>query len=105
MIRIPLSPIPNQRVSIRLEGALFTLAITMARTLMTITIAKDDETIISGMRCIPDTPLIAYRHMEGMTGNFYFFTANGEYPHFSRFAGTDALVYATAAELEVLRHG
>lgn len=105
MVIVPLSAIPNQKVSIRLEGALFDLTIRTARNLMAVTIAKDGKPVVSGQRCLPDTPLIPYRYLEGLTGNFYFFTAKGEYPHYSRFTGTDELVYATASELEVLRNG
>ena len=105
MYSVPLAAIPNQQVSVRLEGALFSLTVKAARTLMAVTITRDGETVVSGVRCLPDTPLIPYRHMEGVAGNFYFFTAGGEYPHYSRFAGTDRLIYATAAELEVLRNG
>ena len=105
MVIIPLSPIPNQRLAIPLEGALFGLHLKAAGNTMTITINKGGETVVSGMRCVPNVPLIPYRYLEGTTGNFYFTTAGGEYPHYSRFGGADELVYATAAELKELRHG
>lgn len=105
MYAIPLTPQPTQRVSVRIEGVLFELVIKEARSLMTVTITRDGKTAVSGMRCIPDTPLIPYRHMGGLAGNFYFFTVGGEYPHYSRFGGMDKLAYATAAELEAQRNG
>ena len=105
MVSIPLASIPNQRLAIRLEGSLFGLTLKTAGNIMTITINKDGETVVSGMRCLPDMPLIPYRYLEGTTGNFYFTTAGDEYPHYSRFGGADELLYATAAELKELRHG
>ena len=104
MVILPLAAIPNQKVSARLEGALFELTIKVVRNLMAITIAKDGETLVSGVRCVPGQPLIPFRYLAGATGNFYFFTANGEYPHFTRFGSTDMLAYATAAELAGVRN-
>lgn len=105
MFKIPLDPIPNQNCSVRLDGALFDLTIKIARELMTITIKRDGVTLVQGVRCLPDTPLIPHRYLEGGTGNFYFQTVAGSYPHYSRFGGTDTLFYATRDELEALRNG
>lgn len=105
MYAIPLDPIPNQNCSVRLDGALFDLTVKIAREVMTITIARDGIILVQGVRCLPDTPLIVHRYLEGATGNFIFRTADGSYPHYSRFAATDELYYVTKNELETLRHG
>lgn len=105
MFKIPLDPIPNQNCSVRLDGALFDLTVKIARELMAITIKRDGVILVQGVRCLPDTQLIPHRYLEGATGNFYFRTADGSYPHYSRFGGTDILYYATKDELEAARHG
>lgn len=105
MYRVPLAAIPNQRLSVRLDGALFAITVKLAVSVMCVSIDRDGETVVAGQRCVPDVPLIPYRYLEGDAGNFVFVTAGGEYPHYSRFGGTDALLYGTAAELAELRHG
>ena len=104
MDTIPLTAVPNQRLTVRLEGALFDLTIKLAGSLMAATILRNGETVVSGVRCLPDMPLIPHRYLEGMTGNFMFLTEGGRYPHYSRFGGADELVYATAKELEEIRN-
>lgn len=84
---------------------MFTLGVKQANGVMCIFISRNDVPIVQGQRCVPERPLIPYRYLEGSTGNFYFFTENGEYPHYSRFGGADVLVYATAEELVELRNG
>lgn len=105
MYRIPLSAIPNQRFTVRLDEVLFEITVKLARSVMVITIVRNGETVVQNQRCIPNTPLIPYRYLEGEAGNFAFVTGHGEYPHYSRFDGTDALLYATAEELEEVRNG
>lgn len=105
MFTVPLSPIPNQRCSIRLEASLFELALKVATSLMTVTITRDGQNIVQGVRCLPGIPLIPFRYLEGLTGNFYFFTEGNVYPHYSRFGATDILYYLTADELMEIRNG
>lgn len=105
MYIVPLSPVPNQRLSVRLDGALFELEIKAARECMAISITRDAQTVVKGLRCLPLTPLIPYAYLEGLTGNFAFVTQGDVYPHYSRFGGTDTLWYLTVQELKELRHG
>lgn len=105
MFVIPLLAIPNQRFSIRLEETLYELTIKVAKECMVADIKRNDEMIIKGVRCLPETPLIPHRYLEGNTGNFYFETQNGVYPHYSRFGNTDVLWYLTRAELQERRNG
>lgn len=105
MYVIPLQNTPNQRCSVRLEGALFEITVKAAISSMAVSIAKDGVVIVRGVRCLPSTPLIPHRHLEGMTGNFYFLTGQNQYPHYSRFGGTDTLCYLTRNELQEIRNG
>lgn len=113
MYVIPLTAIPNQRLSSRLDGALFDLEIKAARDSMIISISRNAEPVVQGLRCMPSTPLIPYKYLEvtdgsddsGATGNFIFITEGNAYPHYSRFGTTDVLYYLSAAELENMRNG
>lgn len=105
MYVIPLEAVPNQRCSVRLDGALFEITVKMAVTSMAATIARDGEVVVRGVRCLPSAPLIPYRYLEGNTGNFYFLTEQNQYPHYTRFGGTDTLCYLTHEELQEIRNG
>lgn len=105
MYVISLAAIPNQRLSVRLDGALFDLEIKVAREAMTISISRNAEVVVKGLRCLPATPLIPYAYLEGLTGNLAFITQGDVYPHYSRFGTTDVLWYLTAQELAELRNG
>lgn len=105
MFTIPLAPLPNQRCSVRLEASLFELTVKAAAGVMAMSITRDGKTIVRGVRCLPSTPLIPHRHLEGLTGNFYFHTEDNVYPHYSRFGATDVLCYLTAGELKEIRNG
>ena len=105
MLLIPLSPVPNQRFQVRLEDSLFGIELKTARESMVISISRDGRLILRGARCLPAAPLIPFRYLEGLTGNFFFLTEGGLYPHHSRFGGADTLWHVTADELAEMRNG
>lgn len=104
MLHIPLQPIPNQRLSVRLEGVLFSLTLKAARTMLAITIIRNGVTVVQGVRCLPGTALIPRRYQEGEAGNFYFLTDGNSYPDYTRLGSKDRLFYLAKEELEVLRN-
>lgn len=104
MYLIPLEAIPNQSCSVRLDGSLLTLTVKAGRNLMVASIERDGHALVKGVRCLPETPLIPHRYLEGLTGNFYFLTEAGAYPHYTRFGLTDRLCYLTHDELKELRN-
>jgi hypothetical protein len=104
MYLVPLTPVPNQKCSVRLDGVLYELAIKAARTLMAATITRDGALVTCNAPCLPLRPLIAYRYLEKDLGNFVFVTKGGAYPHYARFGGDDALYFLTPTELAEARH-
>ena len=105
MYEIPLQAVPNQRFSVRLEGALFDVTIKAARTVVTATIVRDGITLVQGVRCLPGTALIPHRYLEDTAGNFMFLTDGDKYPDYTRFSTKDRLMYLTRTELDEVRNG
>ena len=53
MYRIPLAAVPNQRLTVRLDGALFDLTVKAGRGSMVMSILRDAAPVILGVRCLP----------------------------------------------------
>ena len=104
MQEIPLQALPNQRFTATLDGTLFALHLqTLPNGTCVASIARDNETVIRGVRVMPNRPIIPYRYHEGDAGNFAMLTPNDEYPVYTEFGITQTLVYASAEELDALR--
>jgi hypothetical protein len=71
---------------------------------MYISIALNGLLLVQNMPCLPNMPLVPYAYLAPEEGNFYFFTEGDQYPHYSRFAGTDELVFLNTEELKELYH-
>lgn len=98
---ITLNPIPNQTFSISLDTHIYNVTLKLTNFVTSVTIARDNVTLISNSRAIPGFPLIPYTYLEN--GNFAIITANDEYPHYFQFGVTQFLVYASESELIALR--
>ena len=106
MQRIPLDSIPNQAFSVRLEGAYYDITIrALNDEVMTISIVRDGVPVVHNTRAVPLMTVIPYSYREAHYGNFVWHTADGDYPYYTRFGSTDALFFATDAELEEVRRG
>lgn len=111
MINIPLQAIPNQSLSIQLDGINFDLRIktcdntpqTLGSSNTTITITANEAIIVQNVRMVPLTALINYQYLE--QGNFFLYTENDDYPDYTLFGVSQYLIYATQQELEDLRNG
>jgi len=108
MIQIPITNIPNQSFSITLDDSQYDIRIhaTSDRNIpgngiMAVTIIRNGVTIVSGMRALPDYPIIPYAYLED--GNFFITTMNDEYPDWRQFGNTQYLIFASQAELIAAR--
>lgn len=102
MLTIALQPVPNQSFTMTLGGDVYELTLQAAKGIMAATLARNGTTLLSGFRCVANSPLIPYRYME--SGNFLLLTANNEeLPDYAAFGVTQSLVYLTADELAALR--
>ncbi len=103
MIQIPLDAIPNQSLSIRLDGRRYEITVQATSGVMSATIVRDGTMLVQGMQCGASVLLLPFRYMEDNAGNFVFMTGNGEYPDYTKFDSTHELLYVSNAELEVIR--
>lgn len=99
-IVVPLSPVPNQALTIRLDGTRYALRLKEAGGVMAVDLDRADRQLVAGMRCVADTPLLPYAHLEGRFGNFIFVTSeDGAIPYWTDFGTRAQLIYLTAAEV------
>lgn len=97
---IPLDPIPNQSVSIRLDGHRYILLIKEIGGMMGVTIDRDNERLVDSIRAVAGCPLLPYEHLSRDAGNFMFtHTDPGAFPYYEDFGTKSQLVYSTAAEI------
>lgn len=109
MITIPISNIPNQSLSIALDGNNYTIrlhacsdVLAVGVGIMAVDIARNTTAIVTGTRAVHGFPLIPYRYLED--GNFIITTNNDEYPNWRLFGINQFLVYASMTEIEEIRN-
>ncbi|MDR1367909.1 MAG: hypothetical protein LBJ76_04235 [Candidatus Accumulibacter sp.] len=101
MIEIPLEAIPNQALSVTIEESFFEIHLqTLDNGAVAVSIQRDTEPVILGVRAMPNRRIIPYRNLEGGSGNFFFLCPNGSYPAYEGFGTRYRLLYANDAELE-----
>ena len=72
MYLVPLNNTPNQTVSFNVDGAYWQLYIYSAISHMCCDITRNGVVLIQGVRCFGGIPLIPYKYLEGVFGNFIF---------------------------------
>lgn len=105
MALIPLQAIPNQALSVRLNGVFFNLVIKEANGIMAVDISRNNVVVETGIRIVAGTSMIPFRHLEDNSGNFVILTQNGDYPYYTEFGITQFLVYTGNDVLEQIRAG
>lgn len=98
MRTIPLDAVPNQSLSLNLDGNRWNVVIKEARGIMFMDLALNDQTIMLGQRVVAGTPAIPYRHLQ-TNGNFLFLTDNDELPYWTQFGSSQQLVYVSPGEV------
>ena len=97
MFVIPLKPVPNQRLSLQMDGCAYDLLIKEDLGAMVFSLWRDSLAIVGNIPCLPETLLVPYAYLEGPGGNFIFQARAGSYPHYTRFGVDDFLYYLPAA--------
>lgn len=110
MIQIPVVNIPNQTLSIQLDGNLYDISIHATQDnedgttgIMAVDISINNSLIISGVRAVSNFLLIPYQYL--VNGNFGFVTSNDDYPDWRKFGISQYLVYISNDELEEIANG
>lgn len=101
MIQISLSQVPNQAITIQLDGFVYDLTFKETNGVMSVWILRDNVSIIQGLRLVGNSPMMPYKYQEA--GNFVLLTLNDDYPQFDMFGTTQNLVYLSQAELDAIR--
>lgn len=102
MIEILLQAVPNQSLTVTLDGARYTLTIKEAHGMMAVDIFRDEVELLRGHRIVAGAPLLGYRFLQD-AGNFALLTENDELPYYASFGNSQQLVYLSAAEVAALR--
>lgn len=100
---ITLQAVPNQSLTIVLDGFVYDMEFKVVSDVMAVTIKRDNVNLISGSRFVAGSPLIPYQYLE--QGNFIFVSEGSEIPFFTEFGVTQTLLYYTQSELEAIRSG
>lgn len=106
MIQIPIINVPNQSLSIQLDGDQYDISIHATKDnpdgstgIMCVDIERNNNVIILGSRAVFGYPLIPYEYLVSTFGNFTFVTQNDEYPDWRQFGITQYLIYASNDEI------
>lgn len=102
MRTIPLTALPNQSLSVRLNDERLVLTLKDADGVMVADLERAGVTVLMGTRVLAGEPIIPYRYLE--EGNFMVLTVNDALPDWREFGVSQRLVYITAAEIAAL-HG
>lgn len=101
MIDVSIAAVPNQSLFVQLDERAYSLAFRTLGTSTSVTIVRDDVTLIEGSRVVTGTPLLPYHHQE--SGNFVLSTQDDSLPDYTQFGITQFLTYLSADELAVAR--
>jgi len=102
-IGIPIQAVPNQSLSVNLNGSQYVIAIRYTNGCMSVSISKDGVILVENVRAVGAYPVLPYRYLEENNGNFMFLTANNLLPNYTQFNLTQSLLYFSPAELAVYR--
>lgn len=103
MQTVDLQPIPNQQLTVVLDGVLYDLTLRLTNGCMSVDVVRAGEPVVSGQRIAAGTPFLPYVALEGAFGNFIMLTQDGDLPSYDQFGLTQTLVWATAVEIGALR--
>lgn len=97
MRNIPISPIPNQSLSVRLDDQRLVLRLKEANGVMVADVERNGVSVVRGTRVLAGEFVIPYQYQQ--VGNFMLLTTGDDLPDWSEFGATQTLVYFEAAEL------
>lgn len=101
MRQIPLSPIPNQSLSMTIDLVRFVLRLKTTRATLVADVEINGRQVVTGTRVLAGEMILPYRYQE--TGNFIMTTVADALPAWPDLGGTTQLFYLTPAEMEALR--
>lgn len=101
MLNVPLQAVPNQSLSIQIDGNTYDLRIHDCGNIMSVDVSINNTIIVTGQRAVPGNLILPYQYLEN--GNFLITSLDGEYPDWRRFELDQFMVFASQAELNAIR--
>ena len=98
---VPLQKIPNQSLTISLDGAVYDIELRSTGNMMAASVSRNGVAIIKNARAVAGGLLIPARYQED--GNFVWLCGSYELPDYNKFGVTQYLVHFSAAELAAMR--
>lgn len=103
MFVVPIQSLPNQELTIVLDGILYDLAIRETVGCMSMDVTRAGVVVVQGQRCVADAPVLPYVSLEGPFGNFVFITNDGDLPYWDQFGSSQILMFGTSVEIAAAR--
>lgn len=98
MRTLPIEAMPNQQLSINIDGNRWTVRLKIAVNSMFADIYLNDEPLILGQRIAVGTPVIPYDYL-ATAGNFIFVVEGDALPDWTQFGITQQMLYVSPGEL------
>lgn len=103
MLVVALQAIPKQSFTVVLSDLLYDVDLIETNGCMSMNVTRAGEVVAAGQRCVAKQLVLPYAALEDGLGNFLFLTQNNELPYWQLFTSTQALLFASNAELEAVR--
>lgn len=102
---VPLEPIPAQEIQYTNEGVRFTVTIRdIDSFVLGVDVSRFGTPVVSGVRGVPNQPILPGEAYDLGLGNFHFETPNGELPKTELLGITHFLMFVTPSELAEVRN-
>lgn len=98
MRNIPIATVPNQELSVTLNGNRWVLTLKVGTNSMIADVVLNDQPIVLGQLIAVGTPIIPYKYLQG-SGNFLLLVENDELPDWQKFNSTQQLVFVEPGEI------
>jgi len=105
MQTIALQAIPNQQLTVVLDGILYDITLRDVGGCMAADISRAGDVVVQGKRVVAGRPILPFVSLEGEYGNFAILTQGGDLPYYDQFGATQTLIFATTAEIGAIRNG
>jgi hypothetical protein len=101
MQQVPLQQLPNQSLSILLDGNQWGILLKTVGDVTVVSLTLNGSDILDSAHAAAGAFLVQSEYEEA--GNFFFVTQNFQLPLYTQFNVTQSLIYISATELAALR--
>lgn len=98
---VPTQALPIQKFSVLLDNNEWDITLRLTIETISATLSLNGTIVLENTRVVAGYKIIPYKYEEN--GNFVLLTQNYEIPNYTKFGVTQALVYISPDELEVVR--